>query len=68
MTVHLGPREAIYLNTYDIIKEAFVKNGASFSGRPQDYFYMTELGQSRGDFSPPIFLHFVESSKSVSST
>ena len=49
MTVYLGSRETIYLNSYDVIKEAFVKNGNSFSARPSDYFYMTELGQSRGD-------------------
>ena len=49
MTVYLGSRATIYLNSYDVIKEAFVKNGISFAGRPNDYFYMTELGQSRGD-------------------
>ena len=55
MTVHLGSRETIYLNSYDVIKEAFVKNGNSFAGRPSDYFYMTELGQSRGDSILPLF-------------
>ena len=34
MTVYLGVRQTVYLNTYDVIKEAFVKQGHSFSGRP----------------------------------
>ena len=43
MTVYLGSRQIIYLNTYDVIKEAFVKNGSSFLGRPQDLFWMKDL-------------------------
>ncbi len=48
MTVHLGARETVYLNNYDVIKEAFVKNGHLFSGRPQDLFYMKELCNCSG--------------------
>ena len=48
MTVYLGVRQTIYLNTYDVIKEAFVKQGHSFSGRPQDLFHMRELCKNIG--------------------
>ena len=48
MTFHLGPREIIYLNSYDVIREAFVKSGNSFSGRPQDWFWLAELCHGRG--------------------
>ena len=48
MTVYLGVRQTVYLNTYDVIKEAFVKQGYSFSGRPQDLFYMRELTKNIG--------------------
>ena len=48
MIFHLGPREIIYLNSYDVIREAFVKSGNSFSGRPQDWFWLAELCHGRG--------------------
>ena len=50
MTVYFGARQAVYLNTHDVIKEAFVKHGHSFAGRPQDLFYMTELCDSMGTY------------------
>ena len=43
MTVYLGTRETVYLNTEEVIREAFVKHGDSFAGRPQDIFWMKEL-------------------------
>ena len=43
MTVYLGNRETVYLNTEEVIREAFVKHGHSFAGRPQDIFWMKEL-------------------------
>ena len=49
MTVHMGTRQTIYLNTCDVIKEAFVKKGNSFSGRPQDIFWISELCDSIGN-------------------
>ena len=42
-TIYIGSRQTVYLNTYDVIKEAFVENGNLFAGRPQDFFYLKEL-------------------------
>ena len=50
MTVYLGSRETVYLNTEEIIREAFVKHGLSFAGRPQDIFWMKELCDGIGDY------------------
>ena len=47
MTVYLGSRRTIMLNSYDVIKEAFVKYGHEFSGRPQDLFLETTEGLGR---------------------
>ena len=55
MTVYLGARQTVYLNTYDVIKEAFVKKGNLFSGRPQDVFWVTELCDSIGTVELLIF-------------
>ena len=49
MTVYLGSRCTVMLNSYDIIKEAFVKLGHAFSGRPQDLFFITEITQGLGN-------------------
>ena len=43
MTVYLGSRCTIMLNSYDVIKEAFVKHGNVLSGRPQDLFFIEQI-------------------------
>ena len=43
MTVYFGARPTILLNTYNVIKEAFVQRGYAFAGRPQDHFYLSEM-------------------------
>ena len=47
-TVYLGSKPAVVLNSYDAIKEAFVKNAHAFSGRPQDMYIFKELMQGIG--------------------
>ena len=37
-TIYLGSRRVVVLNGYDVIKEAFVKNGNVFSGRAPVFF------------------------------
>ena len=54
-TVYIGSRQTIFLNTYDVIKDAFVKHGNLFSGRPQDLFYLKELCDNIGE----IYLHLI---------
>ena len=48
MTVYLGSRCTIMLNSYDVIKEAFVKHGHVFSGRPQDLLFIKEITEGYG--------------------
>ena len=48
MTVYLGSRCTIMLNSYDVIKEAFAKYGHAFSGRPQDLIFIKEIVQGLG--------------------
>ena len=48
MTVYLGSRCTIMLNSYDVIKEAFVKHGNVLSGRPQDLFFIQEITEGFG--------------------
>ena len=48
MTVYLGSRCTIMLNSYDAIKEALVKNAHVFSGRPQDLFFIKEITEGYG--------------------
>ena len=50
MTVCLGSRQIIFLNTYDVIKEAYVKLGQSFTGRPQDLIWTKDICAGKGDF------------------
>ena len=50
MTVYLGSRQIIFLNTYDAIKEAYVKLGQSFTGRPQDLIWTKDICAGKGDF------------------
>ncbi len=47
-TVYLGSRRVIMLCSYDTIKEAFVKYGNIFIGRPQDLFFIKELTYGLG--------------------
>ncbi len=49
MTVYLGTRRVIMLNTLDVIREAFIKRGAEFSGRPQDLFWIQKLTMGKGN-------------------
>ena len=49
-TVYLGTRCTVMLNSYDTIKEAFVRYGDVFAGRPQDLFFFRELLKGKGDF------------------
>ena len=48
MTVYLGSRCTVMLNSYDVIKEAFVKNAHVFSGRPQDILFIKEITEGYG--------------------
>ena len=48
MTVYLGSRCTIMLNSYDIINDAFVKCGHAFSGRPQDLWVVKEITEGLG--------------------
>ncbi len=48
MTVYLGTRRTVMLNSYDAVREAFGKMSHVFSGRPQDLFYITELTKGLG--------------------
>ena len=48
MTVYLGSRCTIMLNSYDIINDAFVKCGHAFSGRPQDLWFIKEITEGLG--------------------
>ena len=50
MTVYLGSRCTVMLNSYDAIKEAFVKYGHVFSGRPQDLFFITDISEGLGNY------------------
>ena len=47
-TVYFGSQRVIILNSYEAIKEAFVKKGNAFSGRPKDLFLMKDQEQVRG--------------------
>ncbi|KAK2152708.1 hypothetical protein LSH36_321g07011, partial [Paralvinella palmiformis] len=46
-TIYLGSRRVVVLNGYDVIKEAFLKNGHVFSGRP-DIFFISGLTKGYG--------------------
>ena len=48
MTVYLGSRCTVMLNSYDAIKEAFLKQGHVFAGRPQDLFFVSEITEGLG--------------------
>ena len=37
-TIYMGMRRVVVLNGYEAIKEAFVRKGHAFSGRPDVYF------------------------------
>ncbi len=49
MTVYLGSRCTVFLNTYEVVKQAFVKKGDAFSGRPQDLYFMKEFAKGKGN-------------------
>ena len=57
MTVYLGSRETVYLNTYEVIREAFARHGHSFAGRPEDLFYMKEMCDGIGTVKPLFYGH-----------
>ena len=46
--IKLGSYPAVILNGYEAIKEAFVKNADSFSGRPKFMVILNELFKQRG--------------------
>ena len=48
------------LNSYDAIKEAFVKHGHVFSGRPQDLFFITDITEGLGNLRPRVFQIFLK--------
>ena len=47
-TVYFGSQKVIILNSYEAIKEAFVRKGNSFTGRPKDLFFMKDMQKCRG--------------------
>ena len=47
-TIQMGPRPTVVLASYEATKEAFVKQGGAFSGRPQDDFITKEIAQGKG--------------------
>ncbi len=49
MMVYLGLRPVVMLNTRDVIREAFVKRGLEFSGRPQDQFWVEQFSRGFGN-------------------
>ena len=53
-TVYLGSKPAVVLCSHNSIKEAFVKCGNAFSGRPQHLFFIKELTLGRGNM-----IHFI---------
>ena len=60
MTVYFGSKCTIMLNSYDIIKEAFIKHGHVLSGRPQDLFFIQEITEGLGRHSKEVF-HIISS-------
>ncbi len=46
--IYLGSTRVVMLNSYEIIKEAFVKHGNSFTGRPQDLFFIKYITKGNG--------------------
>ena len=48
VTVYLGSRRVVILNSYDAIKEAFVTHGSSTCGRPQDLIWIKEFTKGMG--------------------
>ena len=47
-TVYFGARRVIILNSYEAIKEAFVKNGHVLAGRPQDILFVKDIQKGMG--------------------
>ena len=47
-TVYFGSRRVIVLNSYEAIKEAFVKQGNLLAGRPQDLFFVKDIQKCKG--------------------
>ncbi|CAH1790746.1 unnamed protein product, partial [Owenia fusiformis] len=49
MTIHMGSKPYIFLNSYDVIKEAFVAQKEYFSDRP-DSLFVNMLGRVNGEY------------------
>ena len=57
MTVHLGSTQVVFLNTYEMEKDAYVKHGHQFAGRPQEIFWISELVNNLGTNSQSLDWH-----------
>ena len=55
-TVYFGSRRVIVLNSYEAIKEAFVKQGNLLAGRPQDLFFVRDIQEGKGEHT---FYYFI---------
>ena len=47
-TIYLGKHRTVMLNSYDAIKEAYVKYGNAYVGRPQEMFLIKYFSKGRG--------------------
>ena len=47
-TLYMGSRRVVFLNSYNAIKDAFVKNGQAFSGRPHDLIFFQQITDGKG--------------------
>ena len=52
VTVYLGTYPTVYLNSYEVIKDAFVNSGLKFAGRPTDMFTFSEVCKHKGKQPP----------------
>ena len=55
VTVYLGTYPTVYLNSYEVIKDAFVNSGLKFAGRPTDMFTFSEVCKHKGKQPPLTF-------------
>ena len=44
------------LNSYDVVKEAYVKLGSVIAGRPQDLFFVESITEGYGMFVSQVYL------------
>ncbi len=51
MTIYLGARPVVVLNTKEAIREAFVRRGGEFLGKPQDLAVVKDVFQGKGKIS-----------------